>query len=144
MHRVAAAVQAAVSIPLLHVGDVTAAAVGEAGLERVGLLGTRYTMEADFLRERLAGRGIDVIVPPAAGRELVHEVIYEELVRGIVREPSRRRYESIIGDLVKAGAQGVVLGCTEIELLVDPRAGAVPLFPTTSLHARAAVAAALE
>jgi aspartate racemase len=143
MHRVAPQIQDAVSIPLLHIGDTTAAAVAAAGLDRIGLLGTRYTMEADFLRDHIAGHGIEVLVPPAADRDLVHDVIYSELVRGIVRDESRQGYEQVIGRLMHAGAQGVILGCTEIELLVDPDAGPMPLFPTTRLHAEAAVEAAL-
>ena len=103
MHRVAADVQAAVSIPLLHIGDTTAAAVAAAGIGRVGLLGTRYTMEADFLRDHIAAHGIEVLVPPAPDRDLVHDVIYSELVRGVVREESRRGYHEVIGRLVGAG-----------------------------------------
>lgn len=106
MHRVAGPVQAAVSIPLLHIGDVTAEAVAAAGLERVGLFGTRYTMEADFLRDRIAAGGIEVLVPPEPQRELVHDVIYDELVRGVVRDASRRHYQEIIGALVADGAPG--------------------------------------
>ncbi len=143
MHRVAGAVQDAVSVPLLHIGDATAAAIGAAGLERVGLLGTRHTMEAAFLRDRLAGHGIEVAIPRPEDRDLVHEVIYGELVRGVVRDESRAAYREVIERLVADGAQGVILGCTEIELLVGPAEAAVPLFPTTRIHAQAAVAAAL-
>ena len=143
MHRVFEAVEDAVSVPLLHIGDATAAATTAAGLDRVGLLGTRYTMEAQFLRERLAGHGIDAVIPSRADRELVHGVIYDELVRGIVRDESRAGYRAVIERLVEDGAQGVILGCTEIELLVGPQDAPVPLFPTTRIHAQAAVAAAL-
>ena len=144
MHRVAPAIADAISIPLLHIGDATADAIASAGLERVGLLGTRYTMEAGFLAEHIGARGIEVLVPPQGDRDLVHGVIYDELVRGVVREESRAAYEDVIARLFAAGAQGVILGCTEIELLVDPDAGDIPLFPTTRLHAAAAVAAALS
>ncbi|WP_330472683.1 aspartate/glutamate racemase family protein [Terrabacter sp. C0L_2] len=144
MHKVAPAVEVAVSIPLLHIGDVTAEAVRAAGIGRVGLLATAYTMEQPFLRERLAGHGLTVVVPGADDRALVHRVIYDELCRGVVTEESRRAFRQVIGRLVAAGAEGVVLGCTEIELLVDQSDSAVPVFPTTRLHVEAAVAAALD
>jgi aspartate racemase len=144
MHKVAPAIEAAVSIPLLHIGDVTAAAVRAAGLRRVGLLATAYTMEQGFLRERLAGHGLTVLVPDAADRAVVHRVIYDELCQGIVSEDSRRAYREVIGRLVAAGAEGIILGCTEIELLVDQTDSAVPVFPTTRLHVEAAITAALE
>ncbi|GAB3875737.1 aspartate/glutamate racemase family protein [Terrabacter terrigena] len=143
MHKVADAVERAVSIPLLHIGDVTAAAVRTEGLSRVGLLATAYTMEQPFLRERLAGHGLTVLVPQADDRALVHRVIYEELCLGIVSEESRQAYRQVIGKLVAAGAEGIILGCTEIELLVDQSDSAVPVFPTTRLHVEAAVSAAL-
>jgi aspartate racemase len=143
MHKVADAVEAAVSIPLVHIGDVTAAAVRREGLSRVGLLATAYTMEQPFLRERLAAHGLTVIVPDADDRALVHRVIYEELCVGVVTEESRQAYREVIGRLVAAGAQGVILGCTEIELLVNQSDSVVPVFPTTRLHVEAAVAAAL-
>jgi aspartate racemase len=144
MHKVADTVEAAVSIPLLHIADVTAAAVRAQGLGRVGLLATAYTMEQDFLRDRLARHGLTVLVPDADDRALVHRVIYDELCLGIVTEESRQAYREVIGRLVAAGAEGVILGCTEIELLVDVSDAAVPLFPTTRLHVEAAVAAAFE
>jgi len=112
-------------------------------LRRVGLLGTAFTMEQGFYRGRLEAGGLDVYVPDAEGRALVHRVIYEELCLGEVREDSRRAYQRIIKDLVAAGAEGVVLGCTEIELLISPEDSSVPLFPTARLHAQAAVEAAL-
>jgi aspartate racemase len=143
MHKVAPAVEVAVSIPLLHIGDVTAEAVRAAGIGRVGLLATAYTMEQPFLRERLAGHGLTVVVPGADDRALVHRVIYDELCRGVVTEESRRAFRQVIGRLVAAGAEGVVLGCTEIELLVDQSDSAVPVFPTTRLHVEAAVDRAL-
>ena len=143
MHKVADQVQAAVGIPLLHLADATAAAVRSAGVETVGLLGTAFTMEQDFYRDRLAGHGLRVLVPEADDRAEVHRVIYEELCLGVVREESREAYRQVIGRLVEAGAQGVVLGCTEIELLVGQDDSPVPVFPTTRLHVEAAVTAAL-
>jgi len=140
MHRVAEQVQAAVGIPLLHIADATAAAVGAQGLGCVGLLGTRFTMEGRFYVERLqrAGR-LHVLTPPAADRELVHRVIYQELCLGQVREESRQAFRQVIAALVGRGAQGVILGCTEIGLLVGSQDSAVPLFDTTRIHATHAV-----
>ena len=143
MHRVAGVVQDAVSIPLVHLADTTAEAVRRAGLTRVGLLGTAFTMEQDFYRGRLAELGLDVIVPDAADRAVVHRIIYDELCLGVVREPSRAAYRQVMARLVDAGAQGVILGCTEIELLVGAADSTVPLFPTTRLHIDAAVTRAL-
>lgn len=144
MHRVADVVAAAVDIPLLHIGDVTADAVRAAGLTRIGLLGTAFTMEQAFLRERLTAHGLRVTVPGAEDRALVHRVIYDELCRGIVREESRAAYREVIARLVDDGAQGVVLGCTEIELLVGADDSPVPVFPTTRLHVTAGIDAALR
>lgn len=144
MHRVAPAIEAAVGIPLLHIADATTAALRAAGIARVGLLGTRFTMEQAFHRERLERAGLEVLLPPAEDRAEVHRVIYEELCLGEVREDSRRRYARIIADLVARGAQGVILGCTEIGLLVGPADSAVPLFDTTAVHAQAAADYALE
>ncbi|MFJ9855643.1 aspartate/glutamate racemase family protein [Streptomyces sp. NPDC101150] len=143
MHKVADEVSAAVSIPLLHLADTTADAVRAAGLRRVGLLGTAFTMEQDFYRGRLASHDLEVLVPDAVGRSTVHQVIYEELCVGIVRQESREAYQAIIKDLVAAGAEGIVLGCTEIELLISADDSPVPVFPTTRLHAEAAVRRAL-
>ncbi|MFF9065255.1 aspartate/glutamate racemase family protein [Streptomyces sp. NPDC014891] len=143
MHKVADQVEAAVSIPLLHLADATADAVRASGLRRVGLLGTAFTMEQDFYRGRLEAGGLEVRVPEAAGRTTVHRVIYEELCRGVVREESRAAYQEIIAALVADGAEGVILGCTEIELLIAPEDSPVPIFPTARLHAAAAVRAAL-
>ncbi|WP_392900087.1 aspartate/glutamate racemase family protein [Streptomyces sp. LN699] len=144
MHKVADQVQAAVSVPLLHLADATAEAVRAQGLRRVGLLGTAFTMEQDFYRGRLAAGGLDVSVPDADGRALVHRVIYEELCLGVVREESRTAYREVIASLVAAGAEGIVLGCTEIELLVGTEDSPVPVFPTARIHAAAAVDAALD
>ncbi|MGA4849294.1 aspartate/glutamate racemase family protein [Streptomyces sp. G5(2025)] len=143
MHKVAGQVQDALSVPLLHLGDATAEAVRAAGVRRVGLLGTAFTMEQDFYRERLAGHGLEVLVPDEAGRAVVHRVIYEELCLGVVRDESRVAYQEVIGGLVRRGAEGVILGCTEIESLIRQEHSPVPVFPTTRLHARAAVEAAL-
>ncbi|GAA2987540.1 aspartate/glutamate racemase family protein [Streptomyces drozdowiczii] len=143
MHKVAGQVAAAVDVPLLHLADATAAAVNTAGLTRVGLLGTAFTMEQDFYRDRVAGHGLEVLVPDADDRALVHRVIYDELCLGVIREESRAAYGEVIGRLVAAGAEGIILGCTEIELLVGPEHSPVPVFATARLHAEAAVAAAL-
>jgi aspartate racemase len=145
MHRVADVIEEALDVPFIHLADTTALAVKRSGLGRVALLGTRYTMEQDFYRGRLEQRhGIDVIVPGEADRGLIHDVIYRELVRGIVREESRTAYLDIIRRLVAGGAEGVIAGCTEIELLVTSKDVDCPYFPTTRLHALAAVDAALE
>ena len=143
MHKVAPAITRAVAIPLLHIADPTAAAIADAGLSSIGLLGTRFTMERDFYRDRLAVHGIAAIVPDDDERESIHRVIYDELCRGMVRDASRERYRSIIGHLVERGAQGIVLGCTEIAMLIDAGDVAVPLFDTALLHARAAAMRAL-
>ncbi|MGD9705859.1 MAG: aspartate/glutamate racemase family protein [Acidimicrobiia bacterium] len=144
MHQVADEIAAALTIPLIHIADATGDAIRAAGIGRVALLGTRYTMERDFYRSRLELRhGLDVAVPTEPDRTEIHRIIYEELVRGIVVERSRERYEAIIDGLVTDGAEGVILGCTEIELLVDPADTRWRLFPTTRLHALAAVDAAL-
>ncbi|MGN7917927.1 aspartate/glutamate racemase family protein [Lysobacter sp. 22409] len=145
MHKVADAVEAASGLPLLHIADPTGAAIRAAGLSRIGLLGTRFTMEQDFYRQRLVDRhGLDVIVPDPAGRELVHRVIYEELCLGRIRDESRQAYREVIAGLVARGAQGVILGCTEIGLLIGAGDVEIPLFDTTALHARAAALAAIE
>ncbi len=144
MHKVADEVAAAVSVPLLHLADTTAEAVRARGLRRVGLLGTAFTMEQDFYRGRLERHGLTVLVPDAAARSTVHRVIYEELCLGVVREESRAAYRAVIDELVAAGAEGIVLGCTEIELLIGPEHSPVPVFPTTRLHAEAAVTRALS
>ncbi|MGW4720587.1 aspartate/glutamate racemase family protein, partial [Nocardia sp. NPDC004260] len=144
MHKVADQVAASTPVPLLHLADTTANAVLAAGLSRVGLLGTAFTMEQDFYRDRLAGHGLEVLVPDDAGRQLVHRVIYDELCQGIIRTESRIAYHQVINDLVAREAEGIILGCTEIELLVSPADSPVPLFPTTRLHVEAAVDAAIR
>jgi aspartate racemase len=144
MHLVAPAIEAAVRIPLLHIADATGEEVRSAGLATVGLLGTRFTMEQAFYRDRLRERhGLTVLVPDEPERELVHRVIYEELVLGKLVDASRAAYRRVMAGLVDRGAQGIVLGCTEIPLLIGPEDAAVPLFDTTAIHARRAVEWAL-
>ena len=143
MHKVADRIQAAVGIPLLHLADTTAAAVRTAGLTTVGLLATGFTMEQDFYRDRLAGHGLTVLIPDADDRAAVHRIIYDELCRGVIRDESRQLYGQTIDRLVAAGAEGIILGCTEIELLIEQADSPVPVFPTTRLHVEAAVTAAL-
>ena len=145
MHQLADDITAAVKVPLIHIADAAAAAVKARGLKTVGLLGTRYTMERDFYRGRLLARhGLNVLVPGEPGRTIVHDVIYHELGHGQVKDESRRRYVEIIEDLVRQGAQGVILGCTEIPMLIKPEDSPVPVFDTTALHAAAAVDFALS
>lgn len=140
MHRTAPAIEAGISIPLLHIADPAAEAIRAAGLSRVGLLGTAFTMEQAFYRERLETlHGLEVIIPEAEDRALVHRVIYEELVAGRVLDASRAAYRGVIARLVEAGAEAVILGCTEIMLLVRPEDSPVPLFDTTALHVAAAI-----
>ncbi|MGO4221497.1 aspartate/glutamate racemase family protein [Lysobacter sp. TAF61] len=143
MHKVADAVQAASGLPLLHIADATASEIRARGLHRIGLLGTRFTMEEDFYRLRLENHGLEVLVPEADDRGIVHRVIYDELCLGQIREESRDQYRRIIAGLVARGAQGVILGCTEIGLLVGADDARVPLFDTAALHARHAALAAL-
>ncbi|MCY3797829.1 MAG: aspartate/glutamate racemase family protein [Chloroflexi bacterium] len=142
MHLMAEAVAAAVAIPLIHIADATAAPIVAEGCKTVGLLGTRFTMERDFYRGRMVERfGLEVLIPDEAGRAIVHDIIYEELVRGVIRDESRRAYKKVIETLKDAGAEAVILGCTEIGLLIKPEDSdsALPCFDTTALHALAAV-----
>jgi aspartate racemase len=143
MHKVADSIESVLEVPFLHLADATAQAAVTAGLTKVGLLGTAFTMEQDFYRDKLTGHGLDVVVPDAEDRALVHRVIYDELCLGIVTEQSRQAYVEVIGRLVEAGCEGVILGCTEIELLIRPTDSPVPLLATTRLHAEAAVDFAL-
>lgn len=143
MHKVAPAIVTAVNLPLLHIADPTAAAIRAAGLTRVGLLGTRFTMEQDFYVERLRAHGLDVLLPDPEQREIVHRVIYDELCLGRVEATSRAAYREIIADFAGCGAEAVILGCTEISLLIGAHDSPLPLFDTTQLHAQAAVAFAL-
>ena len=143
MHVVAPAIEAAITGRFLHLADTTADSVVEAGVERVALLGTRYTMEQDFYRGRLEQHGLDVLIPDEPDRSLVHDVIYDELVQGRIEERSRVGYLGVIDRLLERGATGIIAGCTEIELLVGSDDVDVPYFPTTRLHAEAAAALAL-
>lgn len=145
MHKVAPAIEAAVSIPLLHIADPTAQAIQAAGVTKVGLLGTRFTMEQAFYKDRLREKhGLQVLVPPQAARDTVHRIIYEELCLGQVHDDSRQAYQAIMTDLVAQGAQAIILGCTEIALLVGAPDASVPLFDTTAIHARSAALQALQ
>jgi len=145
MHNVAPSIEAAVAIPLFHIADPTAAAIRRAGHSTVGLLGTRFTMEQPFYRERLSERhGLHVIVPEAREQEFVHRIIYEELCLGIVKTESRDQYQAVMRNLVSRGAQAIILGCTEISLLISQRDSTVPLFDTTAIHARTAAEEALS
>lgn len=144
MHKVAPAIEGAVDIPLLHIADVAAQAALRGGLTQVGLLGTAFTMEQSFYRDRLVTHGLQVTVPDAAGRALMQRVIYDELCHGIISEQSRDQVRDVVSALVEDGADGVILGCTEIELLIRPEDSPVPLLPTTALLATAAVNAALD
>jgi aspartate racemase len=144
MHKMAEEIEAATPIPLLHIADAAGEAIQAQGIHTVGLLGTRFTMEGDFYRQRLQEKhGVEVIIPDEAERVTVHRVIYEELVQGIIRDDSRQAYVDIIASLQAQGAQGVILGCTEIPLLVKQSNVAIPIFDTTTLHAQAAVTLAL-
>jgi len=144
MHKMADEVEAAIGIPLLHIADATAEAVKAQGLNKIGLLGTRFTMEEEFYRGRLIDKhDLDVLIPDAEDREIIHRVIYDELVLGEIKTESRKQYKRIIEKLIVAGAQGIILGCTEIGLLVKDEDSHMPLFDTTYIHAVAAVEMAL-
>ena len=145
MHKMADDVQGSVRIPLLHIVDVTAAEIKRRSIAKVGLLGTRFTMEQDFYKERLRrDHGPEVIIPDEKERELIHGILYNELCLGEIKAASRDAFQKIIAGLVSRGAQGIVLGCTEIPLLVSQKDYDIPLFDTTTIHARAAVDHALE
>ena len=145
MHKVAPAIANAVGIPLLHIADPTAEAVKSAGMRTIGLLGTRFTMEQDFYRGRLESQhDLHVIVPDETDREVVHNIIYNELCLGQVKESSREAYREIIGRLIARGAEGIILGCTEIAMLISPDDVPIPVFDTTSIHASSAVEFALQ
>jgi aspartate racemase len=145
MHKLADSVQAGISVPLLHIADATAERVKRAGLQRVGLLGTRFTMEDDFYRDRLTNQhGLQVVIPHPEDRGAVHRIIYEELCVGTIRPESKAQMAGIMSRLVEMGAQGIILGCTELGLLLDAGDSRVPLFDTTRAHALAAVEDALK
>ncbi|MFI9560309.1 aspartate/glutamate racemase family protein [Nonomuraea endophytica] len=141
--RVSDDVARAVSVPVLHIADTVGAEIRARGMRRVGLLGTHFTMEQPFYRDRLAAHGLDVVVPRRDQRELVHRVIFEELVRGVLSDSSRDAYTKIIHDLADDGAEGVILGCTEIELLISEKDSPIPVLPSARLHAEAAAGFAL-
>ena len=144
MHKVAPAIQAAIGIPIVHIADATAEALRRDGIRRVGLLGTRFTMEQPFYRERLEAHGIDVVVPDEQARAAIHEVIYSELCLGVIRQGSKQRFLKIMESLRTEGAEAVILGCTEIGLLVQQTDTDIPLYDTTAIHAERAVTYALE
>ncbi len=144
MHKLAPQIEANISIPFLHIADATALRIQTADIKTIGLLGTRFTMEQDFYRGRLESKhNLQVVVPNEADREIVHRVIYDELCLGVIKEESRQQYLAIMDKLVQDGAAGIILGCTEIELLVKPGDGTVALFATTRIHAEAAVEMAI-
>lgn len=144
MHKVAEQIEAVVSIPLLHIADPTAQAIKQAGLQKIGLLGTRFTMEQEFYRGRLQSQhGIEVLLPDEQERADVHRIIYDELCLGVLTTKSRSCYRDVMAGLMARGAQGIILGCTEISLLVTPQDAKLPLFDTTALHAASAVEMAL-
>ena len=145
MHKLYDIVQKSIRIPMLHIADATAEKIKAQGLRRIALLGTRFTMEEDFYKGRLVERyGLEVIIPLEADMETIHCVIYDELCAGIIKADSKQKYAEIIQRLVAEGAEGIILGCTEIGLLVKPEDSPVPLFDTTEIHAKAAVRYALE
>jgi aspartate racemase len=145
MHIVAPTIQQAIDIPILHIADATAKRIKSKGIQTIGLLGTNFTMEEGFYKDRLAGAfGLEVLIPPKEDRDIVHEVIYQELVLGQIRESSRAEYLRIIESLWQRGAEGVIEGCTEIVMLVQQHHTSVPLFDTTAIHAEEAVSQALS
>lgn len=145
MHRVAGDIQANIKIPFLHIADATAQLVKASGIQKIGLLGTRFTMEEDFYKGRLSQKyGLTVSVPTTTEREIIHRVIYDELVVGKIEQSSKAQYIDIIEQMIRQGAEGVILGCTEIGLLVHQADSRVPLFDTTRIHAEAAVEYALQ
>jgi aspartate racemase len=145
MHKVGPAIEAAVDIPLLHIADPTGAEIKRAGFSTVGLLGTRFTMEQEFYRERLRERhGLQVLIPPQQDRDIIHRIIFEELCLGKIVPDSRAEYRRVMAALIAQGAQAIILGCTEIALLVSQQDSTVPLFDTTSIHASAAAEWALS
>jgi aspartate racemase len=145
MHKMADDVQASIDIPLLHIADATGTVIQAQNLHKIGLLGTNFTMEEDFYKGRLEEKfGLDVIVPEKPERQIIHNIIYDELCLGITKADSRARYRQIMADLIASGAEGIILGCTEIGLLVNQEDSTVPLFDTTVIHAKTAVAYALE
>lgn len=145
MHKLTSQIESVIHIPLLHIADATAAALQAANVHKVGLLGTAFTMEQDFYKGRLANKfGMDVLIPEAAQRGEVHRIIYEELCQGVIKRESKVYFQQVIAALAEQGAEGVILGCTEISLLVAPEDSHIPLFDTTEIHSQQAVAFALS
>jgi aspartate racemase len=144
MHKLADNIEASVNIPLVHIADVTAEAIKQKGMKKIGLLGTKFTMEQDFLKGRLLEKhGVESIIPNGPQREIIHKIIYEELVKGIISNESRLAYLNIINDLTAQGVEGIVLGCTEIGLLITNEFTDAVLFDTTEIHAAKAVEMAI-
>jgi aspartate racemase len=144
MHHIAPQVAAKIKAPLIHIADATADAIKEKKIKTVALLGTRYTMQFDFFKDRLLRHSINTLIPNADGIDYVNNAIYEELGKGIFNEPTRKKFQEIITSLINDGAEGIILGCTEIPLLIKPEHSPVPVFDTTFLHAKSAVTFALS
>ncbi len=144
MHKLAPEIQESISIPILHIGDATADALARDGVKRAGLLGTRPTMQQDFCRDKFDRRGIEIITPSEPDMDFMHEVIFSELCAGVFKDESRKRFQEIMASMAEAGAEGIILGCTEIPLLVEQKHSSVKLYDTTELHALAAVDRALS
>jgi aspartate racemase len=144
MHLIADRLQPVIDVPVIHIGEVTATAIAKAGVQKVALLGTKFTMELDFIKSKLRDKGIEVLIPADDDRTFVHGTIFDELGKGVVTEGTKKRYIAISEQLIGQGAQGVILGCTEIPLVIKPGDLAVPTFDTTQLHAAAAVQFALS
>ncbi len=145
LHKVAEAVKESIKIPLVHIADVTAEKIKETGLQKIGLIGTKFTMEEDFYRVRLSKNyGLEVLIPEEKERQVIHDIIYNELVIGDIKQSSKKQYLSFIQNLEKKGAEGIILGCTEIPLLIKQEDVDIPLFDTTTIHAKSAVEYALK
>ncbi|SHG18401.1 aspartate/glutamate racemase family protein [Ornithinibacillus halophilus] len=144
MHKVIEQIEGKVNIPILHIADATAELINQQGLQKIGLLGTKYTMEQDFYKSRIEEKEIEVITPAKAEREMINDIIFHELCHGEIRESSRKNYINVIERLIEQGAEGIILGCTEIGLLIKPEHSRVPLFDTTEIHARKAVEEAIR
>ena len=144
MHKVAPVIQKKISIPIIHIAEATADALKENGIKKVGLLGTKYTMTQEFYKSKLIEAGIEVVIPDEAGVTVVNDIIYNELCLGIISEESKKKFLNIIKQLEKAGAQGVILGCTEIGLLIQQKDVEIPVFDTTQIHATKAALLAIE
>jgi aspartate racemase len=139
MHLIAEKAEAKIGLPVIHIATATAAAVKSKNLKKVGLLGTKFTMELDFFKAKLADKGIDTMIPGDDDRQFIHQTIFEELGRGLVKEETRARYLAVIQEMIADGAEGIILGCTEIPMLIQPQDVPVPVFDTARIHAAAAV-----